>query len=1006
MNVYAVAPFIATLAYIPVLLTTAASRPWQKRHLLFFLFVVAAMIWSLVSYLDRSQLFPGSGPTFFKLTTILFSVTAVQFHYFISSFYPPGRGRWIYFAYFSLAVIIAAVFMGYATADVFVDGVYVRSYYRIGILLVALPLLILVARNYYVLSNMFRHPINPVLHNQLLALAIGISILLVFTVLSLPAWFNDFPIAHYGNLLNAFILSYAVIRHRLVDIRIVLRHGAAWVVLGIFGAAIFSLLLIIFHLMLVFPLDIMTTVVATALSIMVSILVYKLRSAFFIAVSRAFQGSSFDYRRELRDFTSTIHKLFSLTEQGGELLTLLTRAIGIRQACLLFPEAGGVDFIAQFTEPKGEGSELSSLKLKADHPVVKYLEREQKTLTREDLGIMPEFLGLWEQEKEEIKDKEIEMFMPLISREHLIAILAVGRKRSGRYSLEDWRLLEDITRRVAESMEKEYLREQLQEREEELSLINRSSAIITSSLAIQEIYDSFIEGLKKVVDVTWAAIVLAEESGLSFIALSSEVDTDWQVGEKVPLAGSGTEWVINHKEAVYEPDIKQEGKFLPTNRYIQWGLRSVVHLPLIAKGGVIGSFIVASRQPHAYSPRNIALLEHLAAQIAMPVENARLYAQVEQKSRLDELSGLYNRRSLDEMIDTEIIRHSRYGGIFSLAILDLDSFKVFNDNFGHLAGDKLLRQVGQALRSAIRGSDVAFRYGGDEFAILFPQTGIDAAGAVVERVRKKIADKVEAGDIRITASIGLASWPADGVGQMDIIAAADRALYQAKRSGGNQVQCVSGTLLAFLPSEAEESASSVDSAVSKTLNHIYALTEMVDAKDHYTRRHVEKVAEYARSLAGALDMGAQEKSTVEACALLHEVGIIGVSDEKLGRASDDTDEEWRDVPRLGAAIVGHVPQLAHCVPGILHYREWYDGSGYPGGLEGNDIPLEARIIAIADSFARMTNRVSEADSLSYAEALREIRRGAGTHFDPYLVKKFMAVCEERFTAAVKKNRKE
>ena len=366
------------------------------------------------------------------------------------------------------------------------------------------------------------------------------------------------------------------------------------------------------------------------------------------------------------------------------------------------------------------------------------LEEEQKPLTEENLNVLPKFLGLWQQEKEEIKSKEIELFMPLISRGNLIAILVLGKKQSGRYSLEDFYLLEDITSQVAVSMEKEYLSEQLREREEELSVINSSSAIITSSLDIQEIYDSFIEELKKVVDVTWAAIVIVEESGLNFLALSSEIGTDWQVGEKVPLEGSGTEWVITHKQSVYEPDIEQESQFISVDRYRRWGLHSTIHLPLIAKGNTIGSFIVASRKPNAYSQRHIMLLEQLASEIAMPVENTQLYARVAEKARIDELTGLLNRRSLDEMIDSEISRHSRYGGIFSLAILDLDSFKMFNDNYGHLAGDRLLRRVGTIIKDAMRTSDYAFRYGGDEFAVLLPQTTVDAARQVTERIRRKV----------------------------------------------------------------------------------------------------------------------------------------------------------------------------------------------------------------------------------------------------------------------------
>jgi len=216
---------------------------------------------------------------------------------------------------------------------------------------------------------------------------------------------------------------------------------------------------------------------------------------------------------------------------------------------------------------------------------------------------------------------------------------------------------------------------------------------------------------------------------------------------------------------------------------------------LIVKGETIGSLIIASRQPAAYNPWHVKLLEQLATQIAMPVENARLYAKAEERARVDSLTGLLNRRSLDEMILGEIGRHSRYGGAFSLAILDLDFFKAFNDKYGHLAGDKLLRRIGRIISRAIRSSDQAFRYGGDEFAILLPQTALDAAHQVTERVRKKIGARMGTYDVRVTASLGLANWPADGLSQNEIIAAADEALYAAKRSGGNKSLFASGALM-------------------------------------------------------------------------------------------------------------------------------------------------------------------------------------------------------------------
>ena len=488
----------------------------------------------------------------------------------------------------------------------------------------------------------------------------------------------------------------------------------------------------------------------------------------------------------LSDFTNKIHNIFGLQEQGRELIGLVTKAVGGKQACLLFLDADGEDFTILFCEPKSEDNPLSSLRLNRKNPVVMHLRLEKKLLTRESLAAKTDFRRRWEQYARETKLDEIELFIPLISRDRLIGILVLGEKQGGRYSPKDFSLLEKVTEQVAVTMEKEYLREQLSEREEELAVINRSSTIITSSLNIPEIFNNFIKELKKIVDVNWASIVLTEDNDLYFLALFSETGSAWKAGERIPIKGTATEWVVTHREAVVEPDLSQESQFVTAESHLKQGVRSIVYLPLIAKDKAIGSLIVASCQPNAYRQRHISLLQQLASEIAMHIEHSRLYAKAEQGARIDELTGLLNRRSLDEMIASEISRHSRYGNVFSLIILDLDSFKAYNDTYGHLIGDELLRQIGSITKKTIRSADQAFRFGGDEFAFLLPNTPIDAASRVAERIRKQVASKVIAGDIQVTASLGLASWPINGREATELVAAADAALYQAKRSGGNQ----------------------------------------------------------------------------------------------------------------------------------------------------------------------------------------------------------------------------
>ncbi len=1000
MNIYALFPLSAVIAYIPLFITTVGSRPWQKRHKLFILFLVAAMSWSTTDIFLRSNFFPQYNRAFLELVLITYTWTAVQFYVFISSFYASGQGRWLYLAYTSLIIVSVLVVMGYVAEGVtMVNGDKLHLDYGRGTIFLAFPLLALAARATFVFGRMLKILDNPVLRNQIYSLMLGLFVFIFFTLLALLPWGREFAITHFGSIVMAFILSNAVIRHQLVDIRIVLRRSLGWVSLAVIGVFCYGLLFVILNSVFGFKFNPTATVIATVLAVFVAILIFKLRNYLFITIGKALQGQSYNYRQRLSEFASKIHNVFSLKEQGGEILSLVTKAVGCRRARLLFLDVDGEDFTTRFVEPKGKDDSMYQFRLSGKSLIVGYLQRERKLLTRENLTILPEFRGLWQEEREEIDSQEIELFVPLISRERLIGILVLDKKGTGRYSLEDLHLLEEVTDQVAVSLEKEYLREQLREREVELSVINNCSAIITSNMNIRETYDSFIAELKKVVDTNWASINLLENNHLNILALYSEIGSVWKAGEQIPMRGTGTEWVALNNKSLLESDLSQEGQFITAKYHLKQGVRTIAYLPLIAKGAVIGSFVVATVNPNAYSQRHMMLLEQLAAQIAMSIENSRLYAEAEEKARIDELTALLNRRSLDEEMTTEINRHQRYGGVFSLIILDLDGFKAFNDNYGHPAGDKLLKKIGSILKSTIRSTDQAFRYGGDEFAVLLPSTPIDSATQVADRIRRQIAARAKTGHIAVSASIGLANWPADGVDADEIVAAADTALYRAKREGGNRSYCASGTLL-----ELKDAPPSLrDNTDSDTLSGIFTIAEAVDAKEHYSNGHWKKVKEYATFLATAADLEPEAISKLETSALLHDIGKISISEEILNKRTPLTAAEWEIIkthPQVGVNIASRAPELAPCLPGILHHHERYDGTGYPVGLKGEEIPLEARILAIADAFTAMTSVRSYSEAMNIAEALEELKRGAGIQFDPNLVEIFNRAIQSTATAPV------
>ena len=187
-------------------------------------------------------------------------------------------------------------------------------------------------------------------------------------------------------------------------------------------------------------------------------------------------------------------------------------------------------------------------------------------------------------------------------------------------------------------------------------------------------------------------------------------------------------------------------------------------MPIIRQDRLIGILAIGNRQGgKTYDEEQIKLITALARQAGIVIENAQLYALARERANIDELTGLYNHRYFHQRIDEEISRNSRFGDVFSLIIMDLDYFKSYNDVHGHLYGDKILRRVGEMIKRSIRDIDIAFRYGGDEFAIIMPQTSIEGASKLAERIRKLLEYDGRQEETLVTCTIGVASWPTDGV---------------------------------------------------------------------------------------------------------------------------------------------------------------------------------------------------------------------------------------------------
>ncbi len=364
-------------------------------------------------------------------------------------------------------------------------------------------------------------------------------------------------------------------------------------------------------------------------------------------------------------------------------------------------------------------------------------------------------------------------------------------------------------------------------------------------------------------------------------------------------------------------------------------------------------------------------------------------------SIIDVLTGLYNRRHFYEALEAEISRTQRYGRSFSLIMLDLDGFKEYNDRFGHTNGDSVLQSLARMLKASLRKADMAFRHGGDEFTVILPATDAERAKRISDRIRAKWlqAPKAEYATLEspLGFSAGIAQFPENAETADGLVFLADTALLHAKRRGGYNSMAVSD--LGELSPEVLHST---------TMDQVYALAATVDTRDPYTHGHSTRVAAISENIGRAIGLSPMELADLHAAALLHDIGKVGVPDSILTKPGKLTKDEWKIIKTHsteGARIVSYIRALGTAVPMILHHHEKYDGTGYPDGLKGEEIPLGARIISISDALDTMTTQRIYRVAVSHQEALEELRRCAGTQFDPELVEALCRITNEAIGAS-------
>ena len=360
--------------------------------------------------------------------------------------------------------------------------------------------------------------------------------------------------------------------------------------------------------------------------------------------------------------------------------------------------------------------------------------------------------------------------------------------------------------------------------------------------------------------------------------------------------------------------------------------------------------------------------------------------EAERRSRTDPLTALANRRHVFDVYEVELARAEREGTAIGIVMADVDRFKSFNDRYGHLAGDRILIELGRRLESTARAYDLVARWGGEEFCVLAP--GIETEEALrrlAERVRRAVCATPIDGH-EVTVSVG-AVRTTDVLRDIDAVAdAADRALYSAKRRGRDQVRLYADlTVEDFVAEEPE------------AIRLAQALATAASVREGMPALHCQQVADLSAAIAAELGLS---DATVMRCRIggwLHDVGKSVIPDQILGKRGGLTEEEWqvmRNHTVIGDEIVRRIAGLGEAAPAIRSHHERFDGSGYPDGLAGAAIPIEARVVAAADAYSAITSDRVYSRGRARAEAILELHAVAGRHLDPAVVEALVAVLEQ------------
>jgi len=469
------------------------------------------------------------------------------------------------------------------------------------------------------------------------------------------------------------------------------------------------------------------------------------------------------------------------------------------------------------------------------------------------------------------------------------------------------------------------------------------------------------------------------------------------------------------RDLIFAGQVIRTGIPLLRHRESELDARKRVTLTIPIKGNneVVGALEIQTSDGLPLSVDLCRSLELLVTDAAIALTNAYTLARFKSKVGYDELTGLHNQEHFLKLLDVEIKRSRRDQRPLGVLFFQPDPLAAS----GSIWREKALQHVAGVLKKSVRATDVLARFGDAEFAVALVGTDMEMSLLVAERFRGRIAQEPWGYLGEITVSVGASAYPVHANEPAELIFLARQASYLATHDGGNQVSIIDSdsigpkALKAFAsilhredfqtgPQLAIEIVDYVgelanEPSLSPMLPQIIeSLARAVDVKDRYPKNHYEEAAQYAEALGKACSLSEKQLELLRMATKLHDLGKIGIPEQILQKKGPLDEDEWKILeqhPTLGAKILQRVPSLAELVPLIQCHHEWWNGSGYPAGLKETQIPIEARIVAILDSFQAIISERPYQEAFPASYALDELRNQAGTRFDPFLIEIFCSV---------------